>query len=164
MTRILLLSDTHGYLDEPVLKYAGEADEIWHAGDIGSLEVGLALAAVKPLRAVYGNIDNTQIRQEYPKDERFLCEGVDVWITHIGGYPNKYDPRVRAELADKPPKLFICGHSHILKVMWDKKLDLLHMNPGACGKFGLHKVRTMLRFRIDGEEIRELEIIELGNR
>lgn len=164
MTRILLLSDTHGHLDSSILKYAGAADEIWHAGDIGSLEVAFSLAAVKPLRAVYGNIDNTRIRQEYPKDQRFMCEDVDVWITHIGGYPNKYDPRVRTALTENPPKLFICGHSHILKVIWDKKLGLLHMNPGACGKYGFHKVRTMLRFLIDGDEIKDLEIIELGNR
>ncbi len=164
MTRILLLSDTHGHLDSSILKYAGAADEIWHAGDIGSLEVAFSLAAVKPLRAVYGNIDNARIRQEYPKDQRFLCEHVDVWLTHIGGYPNKYDPLVRTALTENPPKLFICGHSHILKVIWDKKLGLLHMNPGACGKYGFHKVRTMLRFLIDGDEIKDLEIIELGNR
>jgi putative phosphoesterase len=164
MTRILLLSDTHSYLDESILKYAKGVDEIWHAGDIGSLDVALSLAAIKPLRAVHGNIDNAGLRQEFPRDLRFHCEGVDVWITHIGGYPKKYDPRVRVPLANNPPKLFICGHSHILKVIWDDKLELLHMNPGACGKYGFHKVRTMLRFRIDGEDIKDLEIIELGSR
>jgi len=164
MTRILLLSDTHGHIDESILKYAKNADHIWHAGDIGSLEVSDALAAVKPLRAVYGNIDNHLIRKEFPLNQRFFCEGVDVWITHIGGYPGKYDPRIREEIRANPPKLFISGHSHILKVMWDKKLGVLHMNPGACGRIGLHQVRTMLQFAIEGEEIKNLEVIELGKR
>ncbi|TLF45620.1 metallophosphoesterase family protein [Maribacter aurantiacus] len=164
MTKILLLSDTHSHLDETILKYAAMADEIWHAGDIGSLEVCDALSALKPLRAVYGNIDDHSIQQEYPLNNRFMCEEVDVWITHIGGYPPKYNPNTRGEIKKKPPKLFICGHSHILKVMWDKNVGLLHMNPGACGKHGFHQVRTMLRFTIDGKEINDLEVIELGKR
>lgn len=164
MTRILLLSDTHGHMDDTILKYAGEADEIWHAGDIGSLEVTDALVKMGKLRAVYGNIDDAVVRREFPENNRFLCEKVDVWITHIGGYPNKYDRRVKEEIIQHPPKLFICGHSHILKVMWDKKLELLHMNPGACGKYGFHQMRTMLRFVIDGEEIKNLEIVELGKK
>jgi putative phosphoesterase len=164
MTKILLLSDTHGYLDEAICKYARQADEIWHAGDIGTLEAADRLAAIKPLRAVHGNIDNGVMQREFPLDLRFTCEGVDVWITHIGGYPDRYSPRVKREIALNPPKLFISGHSHILKVMWDKKLDLLHMNPGACGKQGFHQVRTMLRFEIEGPEIRNLEVIELGKR
>ncbi|WP_372974094.1 metallophosphoesterase [Muriicola sp.] len=164
MTKILLLSDTHGYLDEAICKYARQADEIWHAGDIGTLEVADRLSAIKPLRAVYGNIDNAVLQKEFPLDARFTCEGVDVWITHIGGYPNRYSPRVKNKMADNPPKLFISGHSHILKVMWDKKLELLHMNPGACGKQGFHQVRTMLRFQIDQEKIENLEVIELGKR
>ena len=164
MTRILLLSDTHGHIDDTILKYAARADEIWHAGDIGSLEVTDALAEVKPIRAVYGNIDNHLIRQEFPLDQRFYCEGVDIWMTHIGGYPGKYDIKVRDRIRESPPKLFISGHSHILKVMWDKKLGLLHMNPGACGRLGLHQVRTMLQFSIHGEDIKALEVIELGKR
>ncbi len=164
MTRILLLSDTHSHMDEAILKYAKQADEIWHAGDIGQLEVTDTLKKIKPLRAVYGNIDDHKAKLEFPLDNRFICEGVDVWITHIGGYPNKYNQRIREEIKANPPKLFITGHSHILKVMWDKKLGLLHMNPGACGKHGFHAVRTMLRFNIDGKDIKDLEIVELGKR
>ncbi len=164
MTRILLLSDTHGHMDEAILKYAAQADEIWHAGDIGALVVTDRLRALKPLRGVYGNIDNACIQREFPLHNRFFCEEVDVWITHIGGYPNRYDLKVRAAIQQSPPQLFICGHSHILKVMRDKDLDLLHMNPGACGKHGFHKVRTMLRFVIDGKTISDLEVIELGKR
>lgn len=164
MTKILLLSDTHGHMDKTILKYAAQADEIWHAGDIGSLSVTDALEAVKPVRGVHGNIDDHVIQKEFPENNRFMCEGVDVWITHIGGYPNRYNIRVRDEIRNNPPKLFICGHSHILKVMHDKKLGLLHMNPGACGKHGFHQVRTMLRFVIDGEKISDLEVVELGKR
>ncbi|MDT0540417.1 MULTISPECIES: metallophosphoesterase family protein [Croceitalea] len=164
MTKILLLSDTHGHMDDAILKYARSADEIWHAGDIGNLEVTDQLEAIKPLKGVYGNIDDHIIQKEFPEHNRFFCEGVDVWITHIGGYPTKYNVRVREEIKANPPKLFICGHSHILKVMHDKKLDVLHMNPGACGKHGFHAVRTMLRFQIDGEKISNLEVIELGKR
>ncbi|WP_133644715.1 metallophosphoesterase family protein [Zeaxanthinibacter enoshimensis] len=164
MTNILLLSDTHGHMDKTILKYAKQADEIWHAGDIGTLEVTDALKELKPVRAVYGNIDNHQIQREFPLHNRFKCEEVDVWITHIGGYPGAYNYRIREMLTQDPPKLFICGHSHILKVMNDKKLGLLHMNPGACGKQGFHQVRTMLRFSISGKDIRNLEVIELGKR
>jgi len=160
MIKILLLSDTHSYIDDDVLKYVKQADEVWHAGDIGNLEVTDAIEALKPLRAVYGNIDDAQIRRVFPENNRFMCEGVDVWITHIGGYPNRYNVLIRDEIKANPPKLFICGHSHILKVMPDKKLGLLHMNPGAIGKHGFHKVRTMLRFTIDGAEIKDLEVIE----
>ena len=152
MTKILLLSDTHGH------------DEVWHAGDIGNLAVTDSLKALKPVRGVFGNIDDHVIQKEFPENNRFMCEGVDVWITHIGGYPNRYNVRVRDEIRSNPPKLFICGHSHILKVMHDKKLGLLHMNPGACGKHGFHQVRTMLRFGIDGEKISDLEVVELGKR
>jgi hypothetical protein len=164
MTRILLLSDTHGYIDDTILKYARQADEIWHAGDIGSFDVTDALGVLKPVRAVYGNIDDHRLQKEFPLDDRFKCENVDVWMTHIGGYPNRYDRRIREQIKKNPPKLFISGHSHILKVMWDKNLNLLHMNPGSCGKNGFHQVRTMLRFDIDGEEIKNLEVIELGKR
>lgn len=164
MTKILLLSDTHGYLDETILKYAAQADEVWHAGDIGKLAVSDSLQSIKPVKGVYGNVDDHVIQKEFPLDNRFYCEGVDVWITHIGGYPNKYNLRIREEIKQRPPHLFISGHSHILKVQWDKKLDLLHMNPGACGKNGVHQVRTMLRFIIAGEQIKDLEVIELGKR
>ena len=160
MKKILLLSDTHGYIDEKILKHASEADEIWHAGDIGDLAVTDALQKIKPLRAVFGNIDDHEVRKEFPLNQRFYCEEVDVWITHIGGYPGRYSPAIREEIKRNPPKLFICGHSHILKVMNDKKLKLLHMNPGAIGKKGFHKARTMLRFKIDGKNISELEVIE----
>lgn len=164
MKKILLLSDTHGYMDDRILKYAEEADEIWHAGDIGINSVTDELKRLKPLRAVFGNIDGVQIRMEFPLHQRFFCEEVDVWITHIGGYPGKYSPAIREEILANPPKLFICGHSHILKVMPDKKLGLLHMNPGAAGVHGFHQMRTMLRFKIEGSEIRDLEVIELGKR
>lgn len=164
LTRILLLSDTHGHMDSAILRYAKDADEIWHAGDIGSLTVTDQLAAIKPLKAVFGNIDDAAVRREFPLDLRFACEDVDVWITHIGGYPGRYRQHVREEIRVNPPKLFICGHSHILKVINDAKLGLLHMNPGACGRLGLHSIRTMLRFVIDGKEIKDLEVIELGDR
>ncbi len=164
MTKVLLLSDTHSHMDTAILKYVKQADEVWHAGDIGDLKVTDAISAIKPLKAVHGNIDNHMIRKEFPEHQRFMCENVDVWITHIGGYPNRYNIRVREEIQRNPPKLFISGHSHILKVMHDKKLGLLHMNPGACGKHGFHQVRTMLRFTIDDEKIDNLEVIELGKR
>ena len=164
MTRILLLSDTHGYMDNTILKYVQKADEIWHVGDIGHLSVTDTLKQIKPLRGVYGNIDDYKIQLEFPLDNKFICEDISVWMTHIGGYPNKYNRRIRDEIKKNPPKLFISGHSHILKVMWDKKLELLHINPGACGKYGFHNIRTMLRFVIDGKDIKDLEIIELGKR
>ncbi len=151
-------------MDDSILKYAAQADEIWHAGDIGSLSVTDTLAKIKPLRAVYGNIDNAAIQQEFPLNDRFFCEEVSVFMTHIGGYPPKYNARTRNEIKNDPPQLFICGHSHILKVMMDKKLQVLHMNPGACGKHGFHHVRTMLRFEIDGKDIKNLEVVELGKR
>ncbi len=160
MKKILLLSDTHSYIDDDILKYVKQADEVWHAGDIGDLKVTDAIKALKPLRAVYGNIDDAKARVEFPEHNRFLCEMVDVWITHIGGYPGRYNPRIKNLMYQNPPKMFICGHSHILKVMPDKKLNLLHMNPGALGKYGLHNVRTMLRFTIDGDKIDNLEVIE----
>ncbi|WP_407556218.1 metallophosphoesterase family protein [Winogradskyella sp. 4-2091] len=164
MKKILLLSDTHSYIDDAILKYVKQADEVWHAGDIGDLSVTDRIVELKPLKAVYGNIDNAKARAEFPLHNRFMSEGVDVWITHIGGYPPKYNNKVKEALAANPPDLFITGHSHILKVMPDKKLDLLHMNPGAAGKHGFHKVRTMLRFKIDGKNITDLEVIEFETR
>ncbi|WP_274476245.1 metallophosphoesterase family protein [Mangrovimonas aestuarii] len=160
MRKILLLSDTHSYMDNAILSHAKLVDEVWHAGDIGDLSVTDAIEKLKPLKAVHGNIDDYNIRNVFPENNRFMCEGVDVWITHIGGYPGKYNQRIREEIKANPPKLFICGHSHILKVMPDKKLNLLHMNPGAIGKHGFHQARTMLRFEIDGTDIKNLEVIE----
>lgn len=144
-----------------MIKYINQADEVWHAGDIGDIVVTDKIKKIKPLRAVYGNIDNAIIRSEFPLHNRFWCEQVDVWITHIGGYPGRYSPSLRESISNNPPKLFISGHSHILKVMNDKKLDLLHMNPGAIGIHGFHQVRTMLRFEIDKDQIQKLEIIEI---
>lgn len=164
MKKILLLSDTHSHIDDTILKYVHQADEVWHAGDIGSLTVTDTIKELKPLRAVFGNIDDAEGRKEFPLNNRFFCEGVDVWMTHIGGYPGKYHQSIRTEIQINPPKLFICGHSHILKVQFDKKLNLLHMNPGAAGIYGFHEVRTMLRFEIDGDKIQNLEIIEIGKR
>ncbi|UPQ79521.1 metallophosphatase family protein [Flavobacterium azooxidireducens] len=164
MKKILLLSDTHSFIDEKILKYVRLADEVWHAGDIGDLTVTDEIKKLKPLRAVYGNIDNDKARMEFPLNNRFFCEGVEVLITHIGGYPGKYNQTIRKELKNNPPKLFICGHSHILKVQFDKTLNLLHMNPGAAGISGFHQVRTMLRFEIDGEQIKALEIIEMEKK
>lgn len=162
--KILLLSDTHSYIDDRILDYASKADEVWHAGDIGDLKVTDALQKVSSLRAVYGNIDNAEIRREFPLNQRFEIQGVDVLMTHIGGYPGKYSPAIRQEIKISPPKLFISGHSHILKVMPDKKLNLLHMNPGACGIHGFHQVRTMLRFEINHSKIENLEVIEFKKK
>ena len=164
MKKILLLSDTHGFIDNQILKFVKQADEVWHAGDIGAIEVTDTIKELKPLRAVYGNIDNALIRTEFPLNNKFTIEKVTVWITHIGGYPNKYDLSLKDEISKNPPNLFISGHSHILKVMFDKKLNLLHMNPGAAGKHGFHNVRTMLRFEINEDKITNLEVIELEQR
>ena len=161
MKKILLLSDTHSYIDDHILTHVEWADEVWHAGDIGNLKVTDTIKSRKPLRAVYGNIDDKEARQEFPLNNRFVCEGVDVLITHIGGYPGRYSPAIREEIYANPPRLFICGHSHILKVMPDKKRGLLHMNPGAIGKHGFHKVRTMLRFTVSQGKIENLEVIEV---
>ena len=164
MKKILLLSDTHSFLDDKILKYVDQADEVWHAGDIGDLHVTDEIKKRKPLRGVYGNIDDDKARMEFPLHNRFYCEEVAVLITHIGGYPGKYNPAIRPILQQDPPKLFICGHSHILKVQFDKTLNLLHMNPGAAGIHGFHQVRTMLRFEIEGAKIQALEIIEIEKR
>ena len=160
--KIGLLSDTHSYLHPKVFEHFEQCDEIWHAGDIGSIEVYDRLNTFKPIRAVYGNIDNYIIRNVCPKDQRFNCQGLDVWMTHIGGYPYKYSPQIRKELDTNCPKLFICGHSHILKVMYDEKRELLHMNPGAAGKYGIHKKITMLRFDVINSEVKHLELIEFN--
>lgn len=164
MKRIGLLSDTHGYLDERILLYLSQCDEIWHAGDIGNLETAHKLRGVKPLRAVYGNADGNHLRLEYPEIHRFISEEVDVLIIHIGGYPNHYPREVIHLLKSNPPKLFICGHSHILRVIYDEKFKMLYINPGAAGTQGFHQVRTLIRFTVDRDNIRDLEVVELGTR
>ena len=164
MTRIGLLSDTHGFLDDAVLRHFDKCDEIWHAGDFGNIELADRLANFKPLKGVFGNIDDKDVRFVYPEDLRFECEQVKVWMTHIGGYPGRYHPRIKDEINQTPPDLFISGHSHILKVIFDKKISCLHLNPGAAGKHGWHKVRTLLRFCISEEKIHTLEAIEMGTR
>ena len=164
MKKILLLSDTHGFIDEQILKFVKQSDEVWHAGDIGNLKVTEAIKELKPLVCVYGNIDGKDARAEFPLDQKFDREGVSIWMTHIGGYPKRYNQRVRKDLEAIAPKLFICGHSHILKVQYDEQYRLLHLNPGAAGKVGFHKVRTMLRFNLDAGEIKNLEVIELAKR
>lgn len=161
MIRIGLMSDTHGYLHPHIFKHFSAVDEIWHAGDIGTMELADELASFKPFRAVYGNVDGKDLRTCYPEDLRFHCEGMDVWMTHIGGYPGHYNPRVKPLILQNPPQLFICGHSHILKVVPDNKLHLLHINPGVCGRQGWHKVKTLVRFEINDGKIRNLEVIEL---
>lgn len=164
MTRIGLISDTHNFLDEAVLQHFGSCDEIWHAGDFGSIAIAERLQALKPLKGVYGNIDGRDVRSVYPESLRWTCEEVEVYMTHIGGYPPRYTPVVRKELTARPPQLFICGHSHILKILYDEKLRCLHMNPGAAGNQGWHKVRTIIRFTIDGKHMKDCEVIELGKR
>lgn len=164
MKRIGLISDTHSHLEESVFDHFAECDEIWHAGDIGTLVLADRLAAFKPFRAVYGNIDAADIRREYPLDLHFSCEEVKVWLTHIGGYPGRYSKRIKDQLKEVNPDLFICGHSHILKVMPDPKHQLLHINPGAAGVHGFHQVKTLIRFTIDGKEIKDLQVIEMGRR
>ena len=164
MTKIGLISDTHDYLDDAVFKHFDQCDEIWHAGDFGTARVADALKSCKPLRGVYGNIDGYDIRSEYPENLIWQCEGVKVLMTHIGGYPPKYNPRSKALIKEAEPQIFISGHSHILKIMYDPALNCLHMNPGAAGKQGWHKVRTLVRFCIDGKEIKDCEVIELGSR
>jgi putative phosphoesterase len=162
MTRIGLLSDTHAYWDDKYYKYFDSCDEIWHAGDLGTDEIADKFEAFKTFRAVAGNIDGASIRQRYPLHNRFMCERVSVWLTHIGGYPGRYAPNVKPEIFTNPPRLFVCGHSHILKVTFDRKLNMLCMNPGAAGRYGIQKVRTLLRFNIDDDQIKDLEVIEIG--
>ena len=164
MIRIGLLSDTHSYMGKEIFEAFEDCDEIWHAGDIGDPSVLDKLEQFKPTKAVYGNIDEPSLRHRIPENLRFKCEGLDIWITHIGGYPGRYDKRIRTAIRANPPNLFIAGHSHILKVVPDKKLDLLHMNPGACGHHGFHSVRTLLRFNIHEKKISQVEVIELGRR
>ncbi len=164
MTRIGLISDTHQFIDDAVFKHFEKCDEIWHAGDFGTLEIANRLSDFKPLKGVYGNIDGYDIRSVYPEMLRWNCEDVNILMTHIGGYPGKYAPAVKEQMKTSPPKLFISGHSHILKIIYDNKFDCLHMNPGAAGKQGWHSIRTIIRFTIDDKIIKDAEVIELGKR
>ncbi|MBO9570897.1 MAG: metallophosphoesterase family protein [Chitinophagaceae bacterium] len=164
MQRIGLISDTHHYLDEAVFNYFDQCDEIWHAGDFGTIALAEKLAAFKPLKGVYGNIDGQDIRAVYPEVLSFKCEEVKVLIKHIGGYPPKYNPATLPLIKNLQPLLFISGHSHILKIIYDDKLNCLHMNPGAAGKQGWHTIRTLIRFSIDGKIIKDAEVVELGKR
>ncbi|MEI8115559.1 MAG: metallophosphoesterase family protein [Bacteroidia bacterium] len=164
MKRIGLISETHGMLSSRIFKFFEPVDEIWHAGDIGNVATADQLSAFKPLRAVHGNIDDHVLRRMFPADWRFFCEEVDILMTHIGGYPGKYEARVRNLFQIKPPQLFICGHSHILKVIFDPKYNLLHINPGAAGNKGIHRVCTAVRFVIDGKNIRDMEVLEFERK
>ncbi len=164
MFRIGVLSDTHGFFDSKIAEYFGQCDEIWHAGDIGDYNVILKLNLIAPVVAVFGNIDGTPIRSRYPGHQRQKREELDIWMTHIGGYPGNYDRRVKPEIFTNPPGLFISGHSHILKVIHDKKNGFLHINPGAAGRNGMHKVRTLVRFEVAQGRIGNLDVIELGTR
>lgn len=164
MTKIGLLSDTHGYLDPKVFEYFKEVDEIWHAGDVGSVEVIKQLEAFKPTKGVYGNIDDHAVRLIWPKHLSFQCEEMKILISHIGGKPYKYRPDSYQEIQAQKPNVFVCGHSHILLVQFDKNINALWLNPGACGFKGFHKVKTLLRFTIDKTELKDLEVIEIGKR
>lgn len=164
MKRIGLISDTHDFLDDAVFRHFEQCDEIWHAGDFGTAAIADRLAAFKPLRGVYGNIDGYDIRSTYPEQLAFMCEDVKVLMIHIGGYPGRYSQMAKAAIIAERPKLFISGHSHILKIMYDDKMQCLHMNPGAAGRHGWHKVRTLIRFVVDGADMKQCEVIELGTR
>ncbi len=164
MTRIGLLSDTHGFLDPKVLEHFKDCDEIWHAGDIGHMKVISQLEKLKPVRAVFGNIDDKSIQIKFPEDLWMVVEGLTIWMTHIAGSPPNYNPRVKGILKEKVPAILICGHSHILKIVRDKERNMLFINPGAAGNHGLHRMKTLVRFEIDQKEIKKLEVIELGKR
>ena len=165
MKHIGIISDTHSYLDDKVFKYFDVCDEVWHAGDIGDIDVANKLAAFKPLRAVYGNIDGSDVRGEYPEELLFDCEGQKIYMTHIGGNPSKYVPKVQAKIVEYKPSFFICGHSHILKIVSDKLFqNMLYLNPGAAGVHGFHHIRTIVRLKIEEGRIFDLQVIELGKR
>tara|TARA_B100000530_G_scaffold336395_1_gene290971 strand:- start:1914 stop:2417 length:504 start_codon:yes stop_codon:yes gene_type:complete len=164
MKKILVLSDSHGYIDDHIINHAKCSDEIWHAGDIGDIKIIDDLKKYSLVRAVYGNIDNNIVRKEFHENIFFKCEDIPVFITHIGGYPGKYPKNITEKLIKHKPKLFICGHSHILKIIQDDKFKLLHINPGAIGIIGFHKKRTMVKFEIDKAEVKNLYVIELGER
>jgi putative phosphoesterase len=162
--KIGLLSDTHGWIHSSIFEHFAACDEIWHAGDIGNIQTADALASFKLFRAVFGNIDDSIIRSVFKEDLRFTCEELDVWMTHNGGTPGNYSPKIRAEIYLNHPDIFICGHSHIAKVMFDKRAGSLYINPGAAGYTGFHKYMTVIRFQIDGKKIHDLELIEMGER
>lgn len=165
MKKIGLLSDTHGHLDPKILNHFKDCDEVWHGGDIGTMELANTLENFKPCRAVFGNIDGKDLQIRYAEDLYFQCEGVNVWITHIGGVPPNYNPRVKKLLTQKSPHLFICGHSHILRIKRDPSFDnMLYLNPGACGNHGFHHIKTIVRFELDAGKIQNMEVIELGKR
>jgi len=165
MTKIGLLSDTHGYLDPKVFTHFKDCDELWHAGDIGDMALMEELERFKTVRGVHGNIDDKTIQSRFPEDLRFNCEGIDVWITHIGGSPPKYNTRVKKLLKEKAPDLFICGHSHMLTIKRDPNFNnMLYLNPGAAGNQGFHKIKTLVRFEIHEKKIEKMEVIELGKR
>ena len=161
MKKILLLSDTHGHVDDHMMKYVKESDEVWHAGDIGTTQVTDTISSLKPLRAVFGNIDNHELRLSFPEELLFECEDINIYMTHIGGRPSRYAKGISEKIKSIKPKIFICGHSHILKIQYDKVNQLLFINPGAIGKHGFHKVRTMVRFEIDKSDIKNMEVIEV---
>ena len=161
MKKILLLSDTHGHVDDHMIKYLKKSDEVWHAGDIGTTQVTDTISSLKPLRAVFGNIDNHELRLSFPKELLFECEDINIYMTHIGGRPGRYAKGISEKIKSIKPKIFICGHSHILKIQYDKVNQLLFINPGAIGKHGFHKVRTMVRFEIDKSDIKNMEVIEV---
>lgn len=162
--QIALISDNHGYNGADVLKYIKDCDEVWHAGDIGSIESLAKIKEISKIRAVYGNIDDFNIRNKYPYEQNWNCEGLNIFMTHIGGYPGRYKKKVFEKLNDLRPDIYICGHSHICKVMKDKDLNILHMNPGAYGHQGFHKIRTMLKFKIENGVLSDLKVVELGYR
>ena len=162
MKKILLISDTHGYVDDHIMDYVKESDEVWHAGDIGTTQVTDTISNLKPLRAVFGNIDNHELRLSFPEELLFECEDMNIYMTHIGGRPGRYSKGVSEKIKSLKPKIFICGHSHILKIQFDKVNQLLFINPGAIGKHGFHKVRTMVRFVIDKSEIKNMQVIEVN--
>ena len=161
MKKILLLSDTHGHVDDHIMKYVKESDEVWHAGDIGTTQVTDTISNLKPLRAVFGNIDNYELRLSFPDELLFECEDMNIYMTHIGGRPGRYSKGISEKIKSLKPKIFICGHSHILKIQFDKVNQLLFINPGAIGKHGFHKVRTMVRFVIDKSDIKNMQVIEV---
>lgn len=164
MTRIGLISDTHSYMDDRILEHLKGVDEIWHAGDLGDISITDTLETIAPVKAVFGNIDGAEIRRVWPLNRRGRIEGLDVWMTHIGGKPYSYTKETRDEMRTNPPDIFICGHSHILRVEKDKRANCLYINPGAAGRYGIHKIRTLLRFTLDAGNIKDLEVVELGPR
>jgi uncharacterized protein len=164
MTRIGLISDTHSYFDPAIAQHFRDCDEIWHAGDIGDITVINQLAEIKPVKAVFGNIDDKSVQTQFPEDLWMEIEGFSIWMTHIGGVPPNYNPRIKKILKEKTPDIFICGHSHILKIIRDKERNLLFINPGAAGQHGFHHMRTVVRFDLHQKEIKNMEVVELGKR